>query len=197
MTLHPLRSQLRRANHHLRSSLGCLRRFHLRARVGTTVAPLAWRPGLVRGLLRYHGPVRLPVVVHRRRTSLDFTARPGGPSSPGDHGTSRFPRKVFPYVLGVSDRAGSGRTSRYRCAGCDLPLLLTASASRSEVLSRLNTRPARTPVNASRLPSRTATHDSGPLWVASPSTYDSFIHNTSPVLTGAQGASQCTTPSKS
>ncbi len=48
-------------------------------------------------------------------------------------------------------------------------------------LSRLNTRPARSPVNVSPPPSWTATHDSGPVWVATPSPYDSFIHNTSPV----------------
>jgi len=48
-------------------------------------------------------------------------------------------------------------------------------------LSRLNTRPVRTPVNASRTPLRTPTHDSGPSWAANPSTYDSFIHYTSPV----------------
>ena len=29
---------------------------------------------------------------------------------------------------------------------------------------------------------RTPTHDSGPLWIASPSTYETFIHNTLPVL---------------
>ena len=39
-------------------------------------------------------------------------------------------------------------------------------------------------------PSRAAPQDSGPLWVASPSTYDSFIHYTLPVLTGAQEAKQ-------
>lgn len=52
---------------------------------------------------------------------------------------------------------------------------------------RLNTRPARPTVHASSPPSRGATPDSGPLWVANPSTYDSFvIHYTLPVLTGAQ-----------
>ena len=61
----------------------------------------------------------------------------------------------------------------------------SASASRSNVLSRLNTRPARTPVNASPVPLRAATHDSGPLWAANPSTCDSFIHNTSPVYPAA------------
>ena len=35
-------------------------------------------------------------------------------------------------------------------------------------LSRLNTQPTRCPVNASPLPSRTATHDSGPTWFATP-----------------------------
>ena len=53
-------------------------------------------------------------------------------------------------------------------------------------LSRLNTRPARTPVNASTTPSRASPHDSGPLWPATPSTCDSFIHCTLPVYPGAQ-----------
>jgi len=48
-------------------------------------------------------------------------------------------------------------------------------------VSRLNTRAARTPVNASPTSLRTTTHNSGPSWAANPSTYDSFIHNTSPV----------------
>jgi hypothetical protein len=54
--------------------------------------------------------------------------------------------------------------------------LLTASALRSR-LSRLYTRPARTPVTASRK----AAHDSGPVWTANPSPYESCIGNTSPV----------------
>jgi hypothetical protein len=37
-------------------------------------------------------------------------------------------------------------------------------------LSRLNTRPARAPVNASTPPSRSAPHDSGSVWVAKPFT---------------------------
>ncbi|MBU1207965.1 MAG: hypothetical protein KKH04_13725 [Proteobacteria bacterium] len=54
-------------------------------------------------------------------------------------------------------------------------------------ISRLHTRPARTPVNASPLPSRTEAHDSGPMWFATPSSYDSSIHDTLPVLPGAFG----------
>ncbi len=42
------------------------------------------------------------------------------------------------------------------------------------------------PANASTPPSRAAPHDSGPLWFATPSTYETFIHNTLPVLTGAR-----------
>ena len=147
--------------------------------------------GVVRRLRRYYGPVRLPVSVHRRRVSLDFPTRPATPSAAGGHGISRFSREVFPYMHGVSDRAGARRISRYRCAECGLPPSPTASAPRSNVLSRLNTRPARTPVNASPLPSRATTHDSGPLWAANPSTYDSFIHYISPVYPGAQEIPAC------
>jgi len=112
--------------------------------------------------------------------------RPRAIAARGGLGTSRFPREVSPYVLGVSDRAGLWHTSRYRCTRCCLPPLLTASASRSW-FTRLNTRPVRSPVNASAPPSRAAPHDSGPMWVANPRSYDFFIHYTSPVLTGAQG----------
>jgi hypothetical protein len=94
---------------------------------------------------------------------------------------------------GVSDRARSGHTLRWRCTRCCLPLSSTAAASRSTCrlrsgacISRLNTRPVRSPVNASTPPSRAAPHDSGPLWFAIPSTYETFIHNTLPVLTGAR-----------
>ena len=118
---------------------------------------------------------------HHRRASVDFPTRPAGPSPTGDQGLSRFSREVCPGMLGVSDRAGLHRVWPYRRAGCGLPPSSTASASRSEVLSRLNTRPARSPVNASPPPLRAHTPDSGPVWVATPSPCDSFIHYTSPV----------------
>ncbi len=54
-------------------------------------------------------------------------------------------------------------------------------------ISRLHTRPARTPVNASPPPSQAEAHDSGPMWLATPSSYDSFIHTILPVLPGAFG----------
>ncbi len=45
----------------------------------------------------------------------------------------------------------------------------TASAPWTIELSRLNTQPMRTPVNASTRASRRAPHDSGPVWLATPS----------------------------
>src|SRR6266481_5103053 len=138
-------------------------------------------PGLVRGLLRYYWSVRLPRSVRHRRMSLDFPMRPKATAARGGLGISRFPREVSAYVHGVSDRAGLWHTSRYRCTRWGLPLSPTASASRSNCLTRLNTRPARSPVNASTLPLRAAPHDSEPMWVASSHSYDFCIHYTSPV----------------
>jgi hypothetical protein len=91
--------------------------------------------------------------------------RPRSTATLGEAGISRFPFEVLPYVLGVCDRAGLWHTSRYRCTGWGLPHLLTASAARSKSLTRLNTRPAHSLVNASTPPSRAAPHDSGPMWV--------------------------------
>src|SRR2546430_10599072 len=134
-------------------------------------------PGLVRGLPRYCRSVRLPKSVRHRRTSLDFPTRPKATAALGELGISRFPSEVSLYVHGVSDRAGLWHTSRYRCTRWGLPLSPTASASRRKVLTRLNTRPARSPVNASTPPSRAAPHDSGPMWVANPPLpCDFFIH---------------------
>ena len=88
---------------------------------------------------------------------------------------SRVPRRSFPCMPGVLDRAGSRRVSRWRRAGCGLPLPFTASAPRSRI-SRLNTRPAHSPVNASPRPCGTSRHNLGSLWFAGPLTYETFIH---------------------
>ena len=147
-----------------------------------SLRPLRGRlPSLVWGLLGYYRSVRLPRFVHHRRASLDFPMHPRAINAQGKPGISRFPCEVLTYVHGVCDRAGLPDTSRYRCPGWGLPLLLTASASRRNAVSRLSTRPARSPVNASTPPSRAAQHDSGPLWFAKPLTYETFIHNTLPV----------------
>lgn len=46
------------------------------------------------------------------------------------------------------------------------------------------------PVNVSPPPLRVTPHDSGPVWVDSPSPYDSLIRTTSPVYPGTQGELQ-------
>jgi hypothetical protein len=65
-----------------------------------------------------------------------------------------------------------------------LPLRPTTSAPWTR-FSRLNTRPVRTPVNASPISLQLQAHDSGSMWVAIPSSYGTFIRNTLPVSTGA------------
>ena len=146
-------------------------------------------PGFVRGLHRYYGAVRLPVSVHHRRTSLDFPMRPrytcrlrANAGSPGSRA------RCFRACTGSLTARDLGAPRDIGALGCGLPLLLQRRHPGVSCLSRLNTRPARSPVNASPPPLRAAPHDSGPVWVASPSPYDSFIHYTSPVLTGAERA---------
>jgi hypothetical protein len=51
----------------------------------------------------------------------------------------------------------------------------------AKALTRFNTRPARSPVNASTTPLQAAPHDSRPMWVAASHSYDSCIHYTSAV----------------
>jgi hypothetical protein len=53
------------------------------------------------------------------------------------------------------------------------------------IISQLNALPACAPVNASLAASRLAMHDSGPGWIATPSLYDSSIHDSTPVYPGA------------
>ena len=150
---------------------------------------LGLRLSFVRRLCSYYGAVRLPVSVHHRRASLDFPLRSGVFSSPDRHRISRFPLKVLTYMRRVSDRAEPTSGSRYRRFQFSLPLISTASAPRSShrfrggvSISRLNGWPVRTPVNASPAPLRAPMHDSEPVWIATPSPYETFIHNTLPVL---------------
>lgn len=92
--------------------------------------------GVVRRLRWYYRAVRLPVIVHHRRESLDFPTRPAGLIVADDHGLSRFPNAVLPRMPGVSDRARFRRALPGRSVGCRLPLLSTASAPRFDSLFR-------------------------------------------------------------
>ena len=60
--------------------------------------------------------------------------------------------------------------------------MLNGAGTPVAIISQLNTLPALPPVNASMAALRLATHDSGPGWLATPFLYDSFIHNSTPVL---------------
>lgn len=53
------------------------------------------------------------------------------------------------------------------------------------VISEVNTWPACTPVPATPAMSPSPAQDAGPRWLANPSSYDSFIHTSQPILTGA------------
>ena len=68
----------------------------------------------------------------------------------------------------------------------------TTSAPRNKSVSRLNTLPTRSPVNACRKPLRENRHDSGPTWLAKPSLYETFIRYTLPTYPGASPASLTT-----
>ncbi len=54
------------------------------------------------------------------------------------------------------------------------------------IISRLNTQPALSPVNASPSLLRALPHDSGPLRLARPLTFETFIQYNLPVYPGAQ-----------
>ena len=138
-------------------------------------------PGLVRGLRWYYGSVRLPVPVHHRRTSLDFPMRPTASSAAGGHGISRFSRKVFPCMHGVSDRAGSRASRDIDAPGVAFRLSLQRRHPGGWFF-RGSIPGLHVPLSTlRRSPLQTAPHDSGPVWVANPSPYDSFIHYTLPV----------------
>ena len=73
-----------------------------------------------------------------------------------------------------------------RLAMASLPVLPSAMlndvGTLVAIISQLNALPACAPVNASMVALRLATHDSGSEWFATPFPRDSFIHNSTPVL---------------
>ena len=134
--------------------------------------------GVVRRLRRYYGSVRLPVSVHRQRTSLDFLTRPTPVR--GGHWLSRFSRSLFLCMHRFSDRVGYGCVSLYRLIHRGLPYPPTVSAPQRRFRGSI-AGPAHAFVNASRKALRPTTHDSRSVWLATPLPYDSFIRNKLPV----------------
>jgi hypothetical protein len=96
-------------------------------------------------------------------------------------GASRFPCRKFPRVLRVCDCAGLVDGSPLSPP----PILPSASLNGvgvPDAVSQPNTWPACAPVNASPAALRLPTHDSGSMWLAGPSSCDSFIHYFPPVF---------------
>jgi len=180
-SLHPLRRRRSASGLPGRFSLGCVRRFRLRARVGVALGRTVADAAFVRGLRRYYGTIRPPRFVHHWRVSLDFPTRPARPSGPANLGSPGSRARCFRTCTGSVTARDSGAPRDNGAPGVAFRISLRRRHPGGKVLSRLNTRPVRTPVNASTMPSRATPHDSGPLWAANPSTYDSFIHYTSPV----------------
>jgi hypothetical protein len=126
-------------------------------------------PVLVRQLPSYYGEARLLLSVHHR-------LRPSGLPDAGRRARgatvrkeiSRFPREELRYMLGSSTTQGRSAT-RLTCRAVLPSAHATASAPWTFELSRLNTQTAPSPVNASPRPSRAVAHDSGPVWIATPS----------------------------
>jgi len=127
--------------------------------------------------------VEPPVHLSRQQGRIERVQRLMGATlwaarHPPCSGNSRFPCMVLLRIRQVSDRVGLRCVSRYRRPVCGFPHPPTASAPQRKVFSRLHTGPTRSSVNASVAPLRAPPYDSGPLWFAKPSTYDSFIHYT-------------------
>ena len=122
----------------------------------------------VRSLLWSYGPVRLPVSVPHDRVRGVHRADLGAIAK-GRHRASRVPHTLLPCMPGVCDPARDGDALPERRARCGLPRVRSASAPRTRPMSGLSTRPARSPINASRSSLPRLAHDAGPAWVATPS----------------------------
>jgi len=122
---------------------------------------------LVRRLHCYYGGIRLPTSVHHRLRLLAFPMRTA--TDGGQTWDLPVPVQGASAHARVFDHAGPPRRSRLS-RPCVLPSVWsTASAPGIRFLSRLNGWPMRSPADASPVPSRTRTHGSGPVWVATPS----------------------------
>ena len=138
------------------------------ARRCSPASPLLWR-GLT-------SPVRASSATAPRLPDADQTAR--GPVVGRE--ISRFPcqeRACMPGSLTTPDRPGLALAPSLVWPSA----LVTASASGTMGLSRLDGWPARSPADASPLASRPDTHGSGPTWIATPSSYRTLTDYSWPV----------------
>ena len=101
-------------------------------------------------------------------------------------GISRFPHSVLLYMHRVFDSVRPLHLLPMRFTACCLPIAIRRSAPETlSLISELHTGPAHTPVNASAAVLPPPPHDSGPTWLARPSSWDSFIPCILSTLIGA------------
>jgi hypothetical protein len=146
-------------------------------RPGSSLVP----PPLFGGFAGTMGPSDFPrsfIIGVCPKTSRCGLPRCRGRANVGSPGSRA---RCFRTCTGSLTARDSGASCDSDASGVAFRISLRRRHPGGMVLSRLNTRPVRTPVNASTMPLRTSPHDSGPLWAANPLTYDSFIHYTSPV----------------
>ena len=134
-----------------------------------------------------------PCSVHRWLASLDFPSRPTAPSAAGGlQGLPVLAHGASTHARGLFDRARPLRTSPFSVQQVSPSTSGNSlGAWKFNSISRLNTRPACAPVNASGTPSRPCPHDSGSSWVASPSMCDFLLRYTLPVYPGASPNTSC------
>src|SRR5262249_50765826 len=94
--------------------------------------------------------------------------RTGGDCRAVGREISLFPRKERLHMPGSLTTPGRP-DARAVAPGCVAFRHLHSVGTQNETLSRLNGWPMRSPVNASPWPSPAAAHDSGPMWIATPS----------------------------
>src|SRR5262245_21317756 len=97
-----------------------------------------------------------------------------------DREISRFPRKERLHMPGSLTTPGHPG-ARDDAPGCVAFHHMHGVGTQDRTLSRLNGWPMRSPVNASPRSSRATAHDSGPMWIAIPSSQGTCTLYSSPV----------------
>jgi hypothetical protein len=130
-------------------------------------------PSIVRSLLRYYGRVRLLTRVHVQRAAFGLP-EPAPTEVRARVRPPRFRTKDVSTCMGSPTAQGPSHASHLRMDDVAFPSTERGRHLGIRPVSQLNTQPMVAPVNASRQPSRTAAHHSGPGRLASPYPVEDF-----------------------